>query len=103
MLDTGTATASTAGYGQVQAYINTFKGHINTQMAGTVQACFGIGQTSSIRSITINSPIGNITFHIVRADTPFLLCLQDMDKLDIYFNNLTNTVVKRDGMTLKVI
>ena len=103
MLDTGAATASTAGYSQVQAYINTFKGHINTQTAGTVQACFGIGQTSSIGSITINSPIGNITFHIVRADTPFLLCLQDMDKLNIYFNNLTDTVIKRDGTTLEVI
>src|SRR5438045_1894823 len=103
MLDTGAATASTAGYGQAQAYINTFTGHINTQTANTVQACFGIGQTSSIRSIVINSPIGHITFHMVKADTPFLLCLQDMDKLGIYFNNLTDMIIKRDGTTIEVI
>jgi hypothetical protein len=32
-------------------------------------------------------------FHIVRADTSFLLCLADMDTLGVYYNNLTDCLV----------
>ena len=84
MLDTDTATSSTAGYGQVQVYIRTYHtGTINTTTASTVRAHFDIGQTISISTINVESPIGIITFYVVMADTLFLLCLQDMDKLGV--------------------
>ncbi|KAM4066206.1 hypothetical protein HRG_012064 [Hirsutella rhossiliensis] len=35
---------------------------------------------------------GRITFHILQTPTPFLLCLADMDRLGIYFNNITDTI-----------
>jgi hypothetical protein len=35
-------------------------------------------------SITINTPIGRIKFHIVEADIPFLLYLIDMDSLGVF-------------------
>src|SRR5436305_638081 len=103
MLDTGAATTSTAGYAQVRAYIATFGGKVDTSTAGAVKAHFGIGQTTSIGSIDVNSPIGMATFHVVKADTPFLLCLQDMDKLGIYFNNLADAITLRNGDTVRVV
>jgi hypothetical protein len=59
----------------------------------TVQ--FGIGTTSSLGSILLPTPIGDIEFHIVDTSTPFLLSLADMDKLEVYFNNLTDQLVTK--------
>ena len=54
---------------------------------------FGIGSAPSIGSITIRTPVGDIEFHVVKADPPFLLCLADMDTLKVYYNNLTNKLI----------
>lgn len=35
-----------------------------------------------------------IVFYIVQVNTPFLLCLVDIDKLRAFFNNLTNEVIQ---------
>jgi len=40
------------------------------------------------RTTDIVTPIGKITFHVVPADTPFLLCLKDLDDLRVKFDNL---------------
>jgi hypothetical protein len=61
----------------------------------TVQ--FGIGTTSLIGLIKVDTPIGQVEFHIMKANTPFLLSLADMDKLGIYFNNLLNMLVTPKG------
>ena len=39
------------------------------------------------------TPIGQVEFHIVKADTPFLLSLADIDRLKVYLNNLANILV----------
>ncbi|KAI9034737.1 GAG-pre-integrase domain-containing protein, partial [Aspergillus affinis] len=93
MIDTGASSKSTAGYGQFQALQNTENITLDTSTAGQVNVQFGIGITSSIGSAKVSTPIGNIQFHIVNADTPFLLCLADMDNLGIYYNNLKNVIV----------
>ena len=93
MIDTGASKRSTAGYGQYLAYRETQNTVIDTSKAGAINVQFGIGSTSSIGSITVNTPVGNIEFHIVKADTPFLLCLADMDTLKVYYNNLKNVLV----------
>ncbi len=41
----------------------------------------------------MHTPLGSITFHIVLVNTPFLLCLADMDKLGAFFNDITNEVI----------
>jgi hypothetical protein len=41
----------------------------------------------------VETPIGQVEFHIMPAKTLFLLSLADMDKLGVYFNNLTNCLV----------
>ena len=39
------------------------------------------------------TPIGKIQFYIVYTDTPFLLYLADIDRLQIYYNNLRNVII----------
>ncbi|SLM34183.1 integrase core domain protein [Lasallia pustulata] len=93
MIDTGASKRSTAGYGQYLAYKKINNIPVDISKAGAVHVQFGIGSTSSIGSIIINTPVGRIEFHIVKADTPFLLCIADMDNLKVYYNNLENVLV----------
>lgn len=95
LIDTGAAEVSTAGYAQYLAYRRVAKGAIiNLSTAGQASIQFGAGDPlSSIGSIDIETPIGNIRFHIVEAMTPFLLSLKDMDRLGVYFNNTKNMLI----------
>jgi len=54
---------------------------------------FGIRIATSIRTADVITPIGKIQFYVIYVDTPFLLCLADMDRLQIYYNNLRNVVI----------
>ncbi|KAM4065230.1 Dimer-Tnp-hAT domain containing protein [Hirsutella rhossiliensis] len=47
---------------------------------------------SNLATATRLTPLAQITFHILQTPTPFLLCLADMDRLGIYFNNITDTI-----------
>ena len=58
-----------------------------------VNVQFGIGSTASIGSVKIKTPIGLVDFYIVKADTPFLLYLTDIDRLQVYYNNITDTLI----------
>lgn len=98
MIDSGASKRSTAGYGQYLAYIRSNPASkLDPTTAGAIHVQFGIGSTPSIGSITIPTPIGAAEFHVVKADTPFLLCLADMDALGVYLNNLTNELVGATG------
>ena len=76
MIDTGASKRSTAGWGQYLAYQKVQHTPIDTTTAGAINVQFGIGSTSSVGSITVDTPVGAIEFHLVKADTPFLLCLE---------------------------
>src|SRR5271167_2038900 len=52
---------------------------------------------SSIGTTNVHTSIGEVQFHIVNASTPFLLCLADMDKLQVYYNNIQDVLVTRTG------
>jgi hypothetical protein len=95
MIDTGAAKVSTAGFGQYLAFQNCVDPDaiLDKSTAGAVKIQFGIGTTPSVGSLIVNTPLGDVEFHIVQADTPFLLCLADLDSLRCHFNNLTNKVV----------
>ncbi|KAI1005021.1 hypothetical protein K3495_g3195 [Podosphaera aphanis] len=93
MIDTGASSRSTAGYAQFLARQKITDVQLDENSKDMVNVQFGIGSTSSIGSVTVHLPIGNAEFHIVNIDTPFLLCLADIDRLHIYFNNLKNTLV----------
>ncbi|KAI0998572.1 hypothetical protein K3495_g9620 [Podosphaera aphanis] len=88
IIDTGAAKVSTAGYNQFLALCKIQNLHLNKSQAGQARICFGIGTAISLGSTIIETKIGKITFHVVPSDTPFLLCLQDMDALHVKFDNL---------------
>jgi hypothetical protein len=46
--------------------------------------------------VNINTPIGQVEFHVVKAKTPFLLCLADIDRLGVYLDNLRNVLITKD-------
>ena len=50
-------------------------------MRGTVSIQFKTGFISSISSIKVAILIGIVEFYIIKVNTPFLLCLVDMDNL----------------------
>jgi hypothetical protein len=98
MIDTGASQRSTVGYDQYLAYTTaiddtpmdkTTKGDVNIQ--------FGIGSTSSIGSVIIHSPVSTVQFYIIDTDTPFLLSLVDIDRLQIQFLNLQNILQTTQG------
>lgn len=55
---------------------------------------FGIRENISIGTMKVNTPVGVITFHVVEAKAPFLLCLRDVDDMKLLFDNLNNTLIK---------
>jgi len=54
---------------------------INDSTARVVYVQFSISPTPSISLLTIKSLVGIVDFHVVKADTPFLLSLADIDSL----------------------
>jgi len=48
---------------------------------GAVNVQFSIGSTALIRSVKVKTPISLVNFHVVKVDTPFLLCLADINRL----------------------
>jgi hypothetical protein len=93
MIDTGAAHNSSAGYNQYLALRREQNVNINTNKAGSARFKFGISEALSKGTVAVQSPIGIVEFHIVDADTPFLLCLRDLDQAGFYFNNLTNYLI----------
>ncbi|KAF1969113.1 hypothetical protein BU23DRAFT_571836 [Bimuria novae-zelandiae CBS 107.79] len=64
-------------------------------MAGKTSIKFGKGSvTVSIGTAQIPTEIRKIDFKVLDAPTPFLLCLADMDRLKVYFNNTTDKLVQ---------
>jgi hypothetical protein len=96
MVDTGASTSSTAGLKQFEAY-REFHNAPEMTVGTGANVRFGVGGgIESIGSCIVNSPVGMITFHIMPVDTPFLICLKDMDKLRIEYHNLSNVLVSED-------
>jgi hypothetical protein len=55
---------------------------------------FEIDNTLILGFVELNISLEIITFYIVEINTSFLLCLNDFDRLDIYFNNLINEIIQ---------
>ena len=95
MIDTGASKKSTTGYRQYLVYKTTTNNNtdINTIQIGAINVQFGIGLTALIRSVTVKTPISLVDFYIVKIDTPFLLYLADIDRLQVYYNNILDTLI----------
>jgi hypothetical protein len=55
---------------------------------------FDIDEISFIDTINLKTSVDVITFHIVLVHISFLLCLVDMNRLRLYFNNLINMLIE---------
>ena len=95
MIDTDVSKYSIVDYEQYFAYKTIHEINIDFIKAETIYVQFGIGFISFIKFINIATPIGRIEFHIVKTDTSFLLCLVDLDRLKVYFNNVDNILVSK--------
>ena len=69
------------GYSQFLTLQKINKVQLNKSMRGTVSIQFRIGSTSSIGFIKVTILIGIVEFYIIKVNTPFLLCLVDIDNL----------------------
>jgi hypothetical protein len=94
VINTGAAFTSTARYRQFLALKETQDVKLDANTANGQRFKFGIGSTASNGIVQVNTPLGILVFHVVEADTPFLLSIHDLDKIGVYFNNLTNQLVQ---------
>jgi hypothetical protein len=62
---------------------------------------FEIENTLILKFVELSISLVMITFHIVKINILFLLCLNDFDRLDIYFNNLINQIVLYEHTSMK--
>ena len=102
--DTGAAGISTAGEKQATALMRLRPDiHIDRTTAGSHTVHFGKGDATSIGTVDVPTPVGRIRFEVVPTDTPFLLCLRDMDRLGVTLDNLTNTLKTKNGEKFPII
>ena len=80
-----------------------FNAQLNVASAGNIIAHFEIKTTASIEKLTVDSSIDRIDFYVMQTNTPFLLCLQNINKLRIYLNNLKDQIVLRDESTISIV
>ncbi|MDB5910367.1 MAG: polyprotein [Massilia sp.] len=103
MPDSGAAVFSTAGHPQFRALQREMPEiQLDQSTAGNATVRFGRGDALiSLGTTTVPTPLGPLEFHVMPSNTPFLLCLQDMDRLGITFDNLHN-VLHRGGLRVPV-
>ncbi|KAM4059749.1 integrase core domain-containing protein [Hirsutella rhossiliensis] len=83
----------TAGYSQYIALQREDPSvALDSSTSGQASIKFGNGDTINSLAQLPKNTLGRITFHVLQTPTPFLLCLADMDRLGIYFNNITDTI-----------
>ncbi len=56
---------------------------------------FDIDSISIMSTIKLSTSLELMIFHIIKLNTSFLLCLVDLNRLDVYFNNLINELVQK--------
>lgn len=97
MIDTGAARGSTSGKRQYFAYCRSTGREPKIDSRRAAVCHFGIGSAKSCGVANIAIPVGNLwvafNTHIVDADVPTLLCIDDMDRLGLFYNNLTNKLI----------
>jgi hypothetical protein len=90
VIDTGASTKFTTGYGQFQALqqLNpAIELKLDTFTKGQITVQFGVGSATLIRTANVCTSVKEVEFYVVKASIPFLLCLADIDRLQVYYNN----------------
>lgn len=94
LLDLGVSTKSIGGLNRLKALQkidNIIK--IDNYTAGLANFTFNISSMASLGHINLEIPIRPIIFYIMSVNTLFFLCLANIDKLNVFFNNVINELV----------
>jgi hypothetical protein len=95
MPDSGASGVSTVGEPQFLALQKLDpKIQLDRTKAGDHRIRFGKGTALSKGIVKVETPLGQITFHVVPTNTPFLYCIQDMDKMGVKLDNLKNVLIQ---------
>jgi hypothetical protein len=57
---------------------------------------------ASVSTAQVSTEIRKINFKVLKAPTLFLLCLTDIDRLNVYFNNTTDELVQGEQRILVI-
>ncbi|UQC89032.1 uncharacterized protein CLUP02_14560, partial [Colletotrichum lupini] len=67
---------------------------LNTSIVSITRISFGLSkEIVALGIIEIETYFGTITFYILPVNTPFLLYLKNIDRLDIIFDNTRNRIL----------
>jgi hypothetical protein len=95
MPNIGAAGVFTAGEPQVRILQKQFpKVTVDTSTAGQHKIFFGNNpEIFSLETIGVKTLFGNVYFAVMPTNTSFLFCLADMNRHNIYLNNIDNVLV----------
>ncbi|POS86124.1 hypothetical protein EPUL_002953 [Erysiphe pulchra] len=102
LIDAGAAGYSTAEYGQYQAFTTSIQ-FFPIDSTQTIEIKFGIGTENSDGLITIPTPIGNCSFHLLNSNTPFLLSMKDINVRRAIFDNLHYLAGLKNGCKILIV
>jgi hypothetical protein len=89
MLDNGAAGVSITRKPQVVAFQKLDPTIlINISIARNHKIYFGKIEAMSISIIQVNTPLGNITFHVLLTNILFLYYFQDIDRIKVKLDNI---------------
>jgi hypothetical protein len=95
MIDSKASIRSIVDYEQYLAFIKNISIDLDHTKTDIVNVQFEIRSTFSIESFTIDTSFELVKFHVIKADTFFLLSLADMNRLKVYFNNVENLLIDK--------
>jgi hypothetical protein len=99
MIDSKASVRSIVDYEQYLAFIKNIFIDLDHTKTETINVQFEIESISSVESLTIDISMRLVKFHVIKADTSFLLSLANMNRLKVYFNNVENLLID----TIKVL
>ena len=104
IIDTNASKHFTIDYEQFLIYNknNNEQIFINTKNVKVVHVQFEIDSISFMKLMNVTTFIESMKFYVVKIDTSFLLCLNDMNRLKIYYNNIKN-IFTSNNMSMSVI
>jgi hypothetical protein len=61
---------------------------VNSSITGNYRIKFGVKEALFLGTIQVDTQLGNIMFHVLPTNTPFLFYLQDIDRIGVKLDNL---------------
>ena len=56
----------------------------------------------SFSIIFVITLFGQINFYIIKINTPFLILIKNINRFNIYFNNVINQLIGKNGIIINV-